>query len=151
MSLEQSVVFRQLERGGRFAQFDLVDAAIVLIVYQVHYMAEFFLGGSLLRPWVTLVAAAVAVYFLRARLPEGLTPLLHVLSTPRHLSSLAPDSMLGRYPPAGSAREAALRDGFLPEGSGRLAAFAPSHQKSPARVFAASEARSTPRSKASRS
>ena len=100
MALEQSIVFRQLERGGRFARFDLVDAAIVLLGYQVHYMVEFFMGGNLFRPWMTLIAAAVAVYFLRARLPEGIAPLLHVLSTPRHLSSMAPDSILGPYPAA---------------------------------------------------
>lgn len=105
MALEQSMVFRQLERGGRFSQFDIVDAAMVLIAYQLHYMAEFFLGGNLIRPWVTLFATALAVYFLRARLPEGVAPLLHVMSTPRHLSSMAEDVTWKPYPAAPNTRE----------------------------------------------
>jgi hypothetical protein len=104
VALEQSIVFRQLEQGGRFSRFDLFDAVLVLVPFDVHYLLELIFAGSMARPWVTLFAAAVFVYFLRARFPEGVTPLIHVLVTPRALSSLAPDQILRPYPPAARKR-----------------------------------------------
>lgn len=98
MALEQSIVFRQLENGGRFSRFDLMDAVLILFPFDIHYMVELLLGGSLARPWVTLLAAAVFVYFLRMKFPDGVAPLIHVLITPRCLSSLAPDRVLRAYP-----------------------------------------------------
>ncbi len=100
MALEQSIVFRQLEHGSRFSRFDHFDAVLVLIPFDVHYLLELVLGGTLARPWVTLVAAAVFVWFLRLRFPEGVTPLIHVMVTPRQLSALAEDRVLEPYPPS---------------------------------------------------
>ena len=106
--LEQSVVFRQLEGGGRFSRFDFTDLSIVLVAYAAHYELELALGGYVLRAMITLVCAGIFVWFLRTWFPEGVGPLIHVLVTPRHLSSMAPDRILRRYPPA-SQRERPAR------------------------------------------
>ena len=100
MALEESVVFRQLERGGRFSRFDYLDAVLVLLPFDAHYLLALVLGWSLGPPWVTLAAAAVFVWFLRARFPEGIAPLIHVLVTPRHLSAHASDQVRLPYPGA---------------------------------------------------
>ena len=101
MALEQSIVFRQLEQGSRFSRFDYLDAVLVLVPYNVHYLIELIFSGSLARPWVTLVAAAVFIYYLRVRFPDGLSPLVHVLVTPRHLGAMPEDKILTRpYPGA---------------------------------------------------
>lgn len=97
---EQSVVFRQLERGSRLSRFDLFDGVIVLLSYNLHFGAALVSGGNLLRPYVTLAVAAVGVWFLRARFPDGVGPLLQVLTTPRQLSGMAPDLVLDPYPAA---------------------------------------------------
>jgi hypothetical protein len=104
MALEESVVFRQLERGSRFSRFDFVDAVLVLLPFDLHYLIALVAGWSLGPPWITLVAAAIFVWFLRARFPEGIAPLIHVLVTPRHLSALAPDRDTAVYPPRSPRR-----------------------------------------------
>jgi hypothetical protein len=98
MALEESVVFRQLERGSRFSRFDFVDAVLVLLPFDLHYLVALAAGWSLGPPWITLIAAAIFVWYLRVRIPEGITPLIHVLVTPRHLSALAPDHDTLPYP-----------------------------------------------------
>lgn len=98
MPLEESVVFRQLETPSRFTRFDYNDAILVLLPFNIHYLGALILGRSLGPPWITLVAAAVAVYFLRTRFPDGIGTILQVLTTPRHLSALAPDRILRPYP-----------------------------------------------------
>lgn len=145
MALEESQVFRQLEKGGRLSQLDLVDAATVLVSYQLHFMVEFFLGGNLLRPWVTLVAVALAMYFLRARLPEGVTPILHVLSTPRHLSSLAPDIIVKPYPAVPRGADTWVTDVPLAHGDRGFTAGAANAGGSIELVCAEAEARRTRR------
>lgn len=98
MALEQSVVFRQLQAGSRFSRFDFIDGALVLLPFDLHYVIALVAGWSLGPPWITLVAAALFVWFLRARFPEGVAPLIHVLVTPRHLSALARDQDTLPYP-----------------------------------------------------
>lgn len=96
--LEESVVFRHLEAGSRFSRFDHTDGVCVLLPFNIHYLVALAAGWSLLPPWITLMAAAMAVYFLRIRFPEGIAPLIHVLLTPHHLSSMAEDRVLKPYP-----------------------------------------------------
>jgi hypothetical protein len=98
MPLEQSVVFRQLEQGSRFSRFDYTDACLLFLPFNIHYLVALIAGWSLGPPWITLVATGVAIWFFRMRFPEGLGPLLHVLSTPHHLSALAHDVMVREYP-----------------------------------------------------
>jgi|APDOM4702015159_1054818.scaffolds.fasta_scaffold00048_19 hypothetical protein len=105
MALEQSVVFRQLEQGSRFSRFDYFDAILVLLPYNIHALVELITVGTTFRPWITLVCAAIFVWFLRMRFPEGFSPLLRYLLTPKHLTPLAPDSILKPYPPASEAGE----------------------------------------------
>jgi len=104
MALEQSIVFRQLEEGSRFSQFDPFDGILALLPFNIHYLAALICGWSLGPPMVTLVAASAAVYFLRVKFPEGLSPLLQVLLTPHHLSALAEDQILRRPYPGASSR-----------------------------------------------
>jgi hypothetical protein len=104
MALEQSYVFRQLAAPTRFGKYDIVDGAIVLESYTLHYVLELVLGGNELRPFATLVAAAVGVYVLRRYFPEGLVPLIRMMLTPRHLSAMVPERVLVSCPAAPQTR-----------------------------------------------
>lgn len=96
--LEESIVFQNLDRGSRFSRFDHVDGVLVLLPFNVHYLIALAAGRSLGPPWITLIAAAAAIWLLRSHFPDGIAPLLHVLTTPRHLSAFAHDQVLGPYP-----------------------------------------------------
>ena len=97
MALEQSYVFRQLAAPTRFGKYDIVDGAIILESYTLHYVLELLLRGNELRPFATLVAATVGVYVLRRYFPDGLVPLIRMMVTPRHLSAMPPDRVLVAY------------------------------------------------------
>jgi uncharacterized membrane protein len=100
VALEQSVVFRQLEAGGRFSRFDFLDLVLVLVPHSAHYLIFLCAGWPLGTSYITLLAAAVAIYLFRSRFPEGVGPVLHVLLTPHHLSAMAEDQVLRPYPAA---------------------------------------------------
>jgi hypothetical protein len=86
-----SVVRRRLEGGlqgaSRFSRYDEIDALLVGLPYCLHFIAELLLDGSPARAYGTAAAAAVAVWALRNRFPDGVTPIVRALGMKRHLSS----------------------------------------------------------------
>ena len=102
MPLAQSPVYRQLDTKGRFARFGTEDAVPVLLSYNATWCAAHALGFSDSYAYVTLLATAVGMYFLRVRFADGLFGVLRYATTPKHFSPLAPDLVHHPYP--GAAR-----------------------------------------------
>ncbi|WP_163778726.1 hypothetical protein [Myxococcus vastator] len=99
MPLEESIVFRQLDAGGRFSRFSYEDAIPVLSSYSLTYLiGHMGLGLSQGYALVALLSTALAMYFLRARFPDGLFGLIRYFAAPKHLSALTPDVILKPYP-----------------------------------------------------
>jgi hypothetical protein len=98
VALEQSYVFRQLSAKSRFGRYDHVDGMLVFVPYIVHYLLELALHGNENRALASLAASALAVFLLRRYFPDGLSPIVRMLLTPRHLSSLPEDRILLPYP-----------------------------------------------------
>jgi hypothetical protein len=105
-----SIVRRRLEGGlqgaSRFSRYDEIDALLVGLPYSLHFVAELLLGGSPVRAYGTAAAAAVGVWALRNKFPDGVTPIVRALGMKRRFSSLARDVLATRYPPCAGRRTA---------------------------------------------
>jgi hypothetical protein len=107
-----SVVRRRLEGGlqgaSRFSRYDEIDALLVGLPYCFHFVAELLLNGSPARAYGTAAAAAVGVWALRNKFPDGITPIIRALGMKRRFSSLAPDVLAASYPPLARATPSQL-------------------------------------------
>ena len=98
MTLERSVVFRQLDVAGRFARLDYEDALPPLLGYSAVFIGSLFADYHPAYAAVVLVALGVGMVLLRYRFPDGIGGLLRYLGTPKHLGALAVDRLQRPYP-----------------------------------------------------
>lgn len=105
MPLERSVVFRQLDGGGRFGRITWEDALLPLLATTVAYYGMWIFDYHPLYMLVVFASSFTGGVVARRRFPDGLLSVLLFLLQPKHRSAHAPDRLAVPYPARPERRE----------------------------------------------